>query len=145
MEKQTMPRIEPQEASVIVVEDNADNLFIVVDMLRADVQVKYCNARASGRQFFKLLETQPDLLVDLILLDIQIPYENGYAVLQQIRATPRVSEARVVAVTANVMPQDMVKARSAGFDGFIGKPLDTDRFPRQIERILHGEAVWEPR
>lgn len=145
MSKRTMTHIDPREASVIVVEDNADNLFIVVDMLREDVQVKYCNARASGRQFFKLLETQPTLPVDLILLDIQIPYEDGYAVLQQIRTMPRLRDALVVAVTANVMPQDVSKARSAGFDGFIGKPLDADRFPGQIERILRGESVWEPR
>jgi len=38
----------------------------------------------------------------------------------------------------------MERAHSAGFDGFIGKPLDPDRFPGQIRRILQGAAVWEP-
>jgi two-component system cell cycle response regulator DivK len=47
-----------------------------------------------------------------------------------------------VAVTSNVLPQDVVRARAAGFDGFIGKPLDFDRFPSQIQAILRGEAVW---
>lgn len=137
--------IEPSDASVIVVEDNADNLFILMDILKEDIGVKYCNARASGRQLFKLLESIPTMQIDLILLDIQIPYEDGYAVLKQIRAIPRLKQTTVVAVTANVLSQDLTRARAAGFDGFIGKPIDADRFPGQISRVLSGESVWEPR
>lgn len=145
MTEPTIQSVEPHQASVVVIEDNADNLFIIVEMLREDVGVKYCNARASGRQLFKLLETQPKLPVDLILLDIQIPYEDGYTVLHQIRAAQDIHQPKVIAVTANVMPQDVKRAQEAGFDGFIGKPLDADRFPEQICRILRGESVWEPR
>jgi two-component system, cell cycle response regulator DivK len=134
-----------KQANVVVVEDNADNLFIVSEILREDVGVKYCNGRASGRQFFKLLESNPDLNIDLILLDIQIPGEDGYCVLRQIRATPHLRHITVVALTANVLPQDVQRARESGFDGFIGKPIDPDRFAQQILRILAGEAVWEPR
>jgi two-component system cell cycle response regulator DivK len=47
-------------------------------------------------------------------------------------------------VTADASLENMEHARSAGFDGFIGKPLDPDRFPNQIRNILRGEAVWEP-
>ena len=134
-----------KDLSVIVVEDNADNLFIITDILRAEIGVRYCNARASGRQFFKLFETNPQLHVDLILLDIQIPGEDGYGVLKRIRTTPALRAAKVVAVTANVMPQDVQRAQAAGFDGFIGKPINADRFPDQLSRIMGGEAVWEPR
>lgn len=145
MRNTTQTPVDPQTTSVIIIEDNADNLFIVADMLREDIGVKYCNARASGRQLFKLLESMPTLPVDLILLDIQIPYEDGYTVLEQIRALPRLQCTKVVAVTANVLPQDVQRAREAGFDGFIGKPLDADRFPDQIRRVLRGDSVWEPR
>lgn len=137
--------VQPCDAVVVVVEDNADNLFILTDILKEELKVKYCNARASGRQFFKLLETNPGLKVDLILLDIQIPHEDGYTVLSQIRATPALKGALVVAVTANVLPHDIERAEQAGFDGFIGKPINADRFPEQIYRILQGEKVWEPR
>ena len=81
----------------------------------------------------------------LILLDIQLPREDGYTILQQIRTHPKLKTTRVVAVTANVMPQDEARARAAGFDGFIGKPLDFDRFPQQIQGLLQGEQVWMPR
>jgi two-component system, cell cycle response regulator DivK len=137
--------ISPQEAIVLIVEDNPDNLFIVSDLLQEELHVRYCNARASGWQLFKLLRDKPELQVDLILLDIQIPGEDGYGVLQRIRATRALAQTKVVAVTANVMPQDVAKASSAGFDGFIGKPINRRRFPEQIRRVLAGEAVWEAR
>lgn len=136
---------DPTAATVLVVEDNADNLFIIMDMLKAEVRVRYANSRASGYQLFKLIAGQPQMAVDLILLDIQIPYEDGYAVLKQIRSHPRLLGTRVVAVTTNVLPDDLQRAQDAGFDGFIGKPIDIDRFPAQIARILRDELVWEPR
>lgn len=132
----------PEDAYVLVIEDNADNLLVATDLLRL-TGVKYINSRASGRQGIKLAETLPR--VDLILLDIQLPYEDGYAVLKTIRAHPKLQNTRVVAVTANVLPPDEQQARNAGFDGFIGKPLNFDRFPQQIRAILRGEEVWQTR
>lgn len=134
--------MQPEEAHVLVVEDNPDNLMVVTDLLRM-IGVKYVNSRASGRQGIKLAETMPR--VDLILLDIQLPHEDGYEVLKNIRAHPKLQDTLVVAVTANVLPQDEARARTAGFDGFIGKPLDFDLFPQQIKAILEGEDVWKAR
>ncbi len=134
--------LKPEEAYVLVIEDDPNNLMIATDLLRM-VGVQYINSRASGRQGLKLAETMPR--VDLILLDIQLPYEDGYQVLKQIRENPKYQDTIVVAVTANVLPQDENKAREAGFDGFIGKPLDFDLFPNQIRALLNGEDVWKPR
>ena len=74
--------VAPNDAYVLVIEDNPDNLLVATDLLRL-VGVRYINARASGRQGIKLAETMPR--VDLILLDIQLPNEDGYVVLQNIR------------------------------------------------------------
>ena len=76
-------------------------------------------------------------------MDIRLPYEDGYQALRKIRNHPRLSRTRVVAVTAEASEEEMNKAQSAGFDGFLGKPLDPDRFPDQIRRILEGNGVWE--
>lgn len=137
--------VHPNEAVVLIVEDNSDNLFILTALLRTKVKVRYVNGRASGRQLFKLLDSLEDKEVHLILQDLQIPHEDGYTILEQIRVHPRLQATRVVAVTANVMPEDVERTRQAGFDGFLGKPIDRRRFPDQIERILRGERVWEPR
>jgi len=134
--------MQPEEAYVLVIEDDPNNLMVTTDFLRM-LGVKYINARASGWQGLKLAESLPR--VDLVLLDIQLPHEDGYAVLSRIRANPRFRDTRVVAVTANVLPQDQARARKAGFDGFIGKPLDFDRFPKQIRALLEGEDVWMSR
>lgn len=136
---------EPTAAAVIVVEDNPDNLFIMLDLLQAEVGVDACIGQTSGPALRSLLASQPALAVDLILLDLHLPHEDGYAVLRQMRAMPHLQGTKVVAVTASVMPQDVDCARMAGFDGFIGKPLSVTRFPDQIRRILDGEAVWEAR
>jgi len=86
-------------------------------------------------------DTLPRL--DLILMDIRLPYEDGYAAEKKIRASERFKAVRIVAVTAEASLEQMNKARNSGFDGFLGKPLDPDRFPEQIRRILNGEEVWE--
>jgi two-component system cell cycle response regulator DivK len=135
--------IESTSASVLVVEDNADNLFAIIDMLNTDVRARYVNARASGRQMFRLLDSKPGLRPDLILLDLQITCEDGYAVLRQLRKDPRTRASHVVAVAPKNHPDDLERCRAAGFDGFIAKPIDTDQFPNQIRRILAGEPVWE--
>jgi two-component system cell cycle response regulator DivK len=49
----------------------------------------------------------------------------------------------VVAVTAEASQEQIKKARESGFDGFLGKPLDPDLFPDQIQRILSNQPVWE--
>lgn len=139
-----MPELALEDAVVIVVEDNADNLIIAQQLLRR-AGVRHVNGRASGRQFFKLLETNADKPVHVVLLDIQIPTEDGYTILKQIREHARLQNTLVIAVTANVMPHDVERAREAGFDGFIGKPLKPDRFGSQLARIIAGEQVWEPR
>jgi two-component system cell cycle response regulator DivK len=131
------------QAVVLLAEDNPDTLFIAVELLRR-AGVKYCNGGASGQQLFKLIETlnQP---VHLILLDIYVPREDGYAILKQVRATPQLGRAWVAAFTANIMADDVQRARAAGFDGFIGKPINHHRFAGQVARMLAGEPIWEPR
>lgn len=130
-------------AVVFIVEDNADNLFIVEEHLRR-AGVSLCRGVASGHQLFALLETWKEP-IHLILLDLQIPREDGYAILARLQANPHLRETWVVAMTANVLADDIAQARAAGFNGFIGKPLNYHRFPQQIARILAGEEVWEVR
>jgi two-component system cell cycle response regulator DivK len=76
-------------------------------------------------------------------MDIRLPYEDGFGALQKIRSSSSLKNTRVAAVTAEASPDQLRKARDAGFDGFIGKPIDPDRFPDQVRRVLAGEPVWE--
>ena len=101
----------------------------------------HCEWKTSGYEVVEYADTLPRL--DLILMDIRLPYEDGYGAQKKIRAAERFKAVPIVAVTAEASPDQMNKAKAGGFDGFLGKPLDPDRFPDQIRRILNGEKVWE--
>ncbi|MEP7285681.1 MAG: response regulator [Chloroflexota bacterium] len=132
--------IEPAEAQILVVEDNVPNFVLIARML-AFMGVQRCEWKTSGWQVVQFADTLPR--IDLILMDIRLPYEDGYQALQKVRASSRLKSTLVVAVTAEASDEQMTKAKAAGFNGFLGKPLDPDRFPDQIKRILNGDAVWE--
>jgi two-component system cell cycle response regulator DivK len=132
--------IQPKDATILIVEDNVSNFVLMARML-AYMGIPRCEWKTSGWQVVEFADTLPR--IDLILMDIRLPYEDGYAALAKVRATRRLKDTLVVAVTAEASLEQMSKARAAGFDGFLGKPLDPDRFPDQIRRMLKGEAVWE--
>ena len=135
MHKQTIP----QDATVLVVEDNVANFVLIARML--GYMGIHCEWKTSGYEVVEYADTLPRL--DLILMDIRLPYEDGYGALKKIRSSPNLKDTLVVAVTAEASKEQLQKAREAAFDGFIGKPLDPDRFPDQIQRILTGDSVWE--
>jgi two-component system, cell cycle response regulator DivK len=132
--------VEPAEAHVLVVEDNVPNFVLIARML-AFMGVQRCEWKTSGWQVAQFADTLPR--IDLVLMDIRLPYEDGYQALSKLRASPRLKDTLVVAVTAEASEEQMRRAKGAGFDGFLGKPLDPDRFPEQIRRILSGQSVWE--
>lgn len=137
--------ISPGEAKVCVIEDSVDNHTTLVKLLAyAGVSPQHCECKFSG-QAVKLLVQHHPLPFDLILLDLRLPFEDGYTVLEKIRAAARFEGMLVVAVTGNATVEEMRKAQRAGFDGFLGKPLLAERFVGQLRRILDGEGVWEYR
>lgn len=134
------PPIDPKDAYVLVVEDNLQNLVLIARLL-AFVGVRRYEWKASGWQVLEFADTMPR--VDLVLMDLHLPYEDGYDALAKLRNDTRFAETRVVAVTADANPTTMEKTKNAGFDGFLGKPIDPDTFPDQIISILQGEQVWD--
>ncbi len=128
-----------EDKTVLVVEDNVSNFVLIARML--GYMGIHCEWKTSGYEVVEYADTLPKL--DLILMDIRLPYEDGYGALQKIRSSSKLKNTPVVAVTAEANPEQMNKAQIANFDGFLGKPLNPDRFPDQIRRILTGEQVWE--
>lgn len=128
-----------KEATVLIVEDNVSNFVLMARIL--GYMGIHCEWKTSGYEVVEYADTLPH--VDLILMDIRLPYEDGYEALRKLRDAERLKDIPVVAVTAYASDEQMDRAKSAGFDGFLGKPLDPDRFPLQIRRVLAGEAVWE--
>ena len=119
---------------ILIVEDNEKNLKLVRDVL----QVKgFATVEAgTAEDGIKLAaERKPDL----ILMDIQLPGMNGIDALKVLRADPATAAIPVVAVTASVMQQDRKLITEAGFDGYIGKPINVKEFLDTVRGAL-GES-----
>jgi two-component system cell cycle response regulator DivK len=128
-----------QKTIILVVEDNVGNFKLIARMLNSlDVQ---CEWKTSGFEVVEFANTLSH--IDLVLMDIRLPYEDGYGAMRKLRQSGQFESIPIIAVTAVTGVDQMKAAQMAGFDGFIGKPLDPDRFPDQIRRILSGKSVWE--
>lgn len=117
-------------AQILIVEDNPDNM----KLFRALLTLKghQVTALASGDG---LLESLAESTPDLILMDIQLPGRDGFELLSEIRGS-RFARLPVVALTAHAMSGDREKARDAGFDEYITKPIDIATFPDLVARAL---------
>jgi two-component system cell cycle response regulator DivK len=131
--------IEFENVTVLIVEDNVSNFVLMARMLGH--MGLHCEWKTSGFEVVEYAETLPR--VDLILMDIRLPYEDGYQALEKLRLVDSLKDIPVVAVTAYASDEQLKRAKQAGFQGFIGKPLDPDRFPNQIRTLLKGDPVWE--
>ena len=123
-----MPRI-------LVVEDSPDNMKLFRTVLT--LKGFEVTGLPGGEG---LLETIERTTPELVLMDIQLPGQDGFALLRRIRQSP-FSALRVVALTAHAMTGDRERALEAGFDGYITKPIDIRNFPTQVSRALTGESL----
>lgn len=128
-----------QNCNALVVEDDVSGLAVISVMLRR-LGIRTVMERYAGSVLERAKRMQK---VDVIFLDLGLPDGNGYEVLKELRSELELQNVPVVAVTARDASTEMVKAQEAGFDGFLGKPLNRNRFPDQVRRILNGEGVWE--
>jgi two-component system cell cycle response regulator DivK len=120
---------------ILVVEDSPDNMKLFRTVLTLKGHEVTGLPGGEG-----LLETIERTTPDLVLMDIQLPGQDGFALLREIRQSP-FSTLRVVALTAHAMTGDRERALEAGFDGYITKPIDIRNFPSQVSRALTGDRV----
>jgi two-component system, cell cycle response regulator DivK len=115
--------------TVLVVEDNALNLKLIRDVLEhAGFTVLVATSGEEGVD----VATRGGL--DLVLMDLQLPGIDGTEAMRRIRAHPGSRELPVVAVTAFAMAADREQVSSAGFDGYIEKPISTRALPELVRR-----------
>jgi len=131
---------EPSRARILIVEDDPDNRTVIERLLLLSGVGRNSYASIEGDAAAYIVASGQSF--DLVFLDLQLPKKDGYAVLGEMRADPKLAGMRVVALTANVSRRELERCREAGFDGFIGKPIDGRRFSELLRRILAGEGVW---
>lgn len=120
--------------SVLVIEDNEQNLYLVKFILEKNgYQVHAAMDGQTG------IDMAHQLKPGLILLDIQLPVMDGYAVARNLRSNPQLSGIPIVAVTSHAMVGDREKAMAAGCNGYIEKPINPDTFMSEVELHLNKE------
>jgi len=118
-------------AKILLIEDNEQNRYLTTFLLEARghevVHAKH------GRDGIELAKQHSPAL---ILLDIQLPEMDGYAVARALRAIPALMQVPIVAVTSYAMAGDREKALAAGCNGYLEKPIDPDTFGPVVESFL---------
>jgi two-component system cell cycle response regulator DivK len=122
-------------ARILVVEDSPDNMKLFRTLLT--LKGHEVTGLPGGEGLLDaIVRTEPEL----VLMDIQLPGKDGFALLAEVRDSAH-AELRVLALTAHAMSGDRERALQAGFDGYITKPIDICSFPDLVKRALAGETV----
>lgn len=121
--------------TILYIEDNEQNLYLTTFLLEQN-GFKVVPARSGPEGIALALQSRPDL----ILLDIQLPLMDGYAVARELRKNPALRDVPIVAVTSYAMTGDRERTLEAGCTGYIEKPIDPDTFKSEIEKHLKARA-----
>lgn len=114
--------------NILSIEDNEQNLYLVRFLLEA--RGHQVSEARSGPAGIAAAQTRPP---ELILLDIQLPEMDGYAVARALRGNPALAAVPIVAVTSYALDGDRHRALTAGCDAYIEKPIDPDSFGAEVE------------
>ena len=126
--------------TILVIEDNPDNLELMTYLLKA-----------FGHSTLSAIDGEHGIamacreLPDLILCDVNLPGVDGYTVAKELKKFPALRDTPLVAVTALAMVGDREKGLAAGFDGYIPKPIDPEKFVAEIDGFLRAELRGKAR
>jgi CheY-like chemotaxis protein len=123
-------------ACILVVDDNPTNLKLAVDVLEFEGHIVLRAENADQAQ--QIVKQQPP---DLILMDIQMPGMDGYTLTRRLKSDPATGHIPIIAMTSFAMKGDDQKARDAGCDGYLTKPIDTRKLPGQVADFLAQARV----
>ncbi len=124
----------PSRKTVLLVEDNEDNLIIYSTILRFGGYrvIEAHDGRAAP-------EAARTMAPHLILMDVSIPYVDGLEVTRRLKSDPATRRIPIIALTAHALPSDRDRAFEAGCDGYISKPAEPRAILAAVRREL-GEA-----
>jgi two-component system cell cycle response regulator DivK len=118
--------------TVLLIEDNEQNRYLTTFLLERNGYTVV--SAVDGPNGIRIAShSRPDI----VLLDIQLPVMDGYAVAAKLREIEALAETPIIAVTSYAMVGDREKALAAGCTGYIEKPINPETFVAEIERIAH--------
>jgi two-component system cell cycle response regulator DivK len=120
----------------LIIDDDSFNLGVLSQMLNME-GVSSSGVINPVALDDALVDSTP---IDLVFLDLEMPGIDGLEVFRNLKADNRFQRVPIIAYSVHI--SEINKVRQLGFQGFIGKPIDADKFPNQLHRILKGEPVW---
>jgi two-component system cell cycle response regulator DivK len=118
------------QKKILVVEDGEFNRDLLVQLLADEYTVVLA---ADGLEGLCKAELEKP---DLILMDLGLPGMDGWEATRRIKASPALSRIPVVAITSHAMVGDETKARAAGCDEYLAKPIDEDVLLKTIRKLV---------
>lgn len=122
---------------VLHVDDNRLNRLLIGDFMAWRPNVEVVNAADGGEGLHAAMSVR----FDLVLLDIVMPGRDGFSVLRSLRANPLLQALPCIAISASAMPDDIARARVAGFDGYLTKPVSLSTLLAEIDQWLPQAAL----
>jgi two-component system cell cycle response regulator len=123
-------------ARILVIEDNPTNLELMTYLLKA-----FGHEVLTAMDGDEGLQAVRRMSPDLIVCDVQLPKVGGFEVAAQLKAHPALHSIPLIAVTALAMVGDRDKLLAGGFDGYISKPIDPEKFVPDVEKFLHSSPA----
>ena len=124
------------KTTILIIEDNVQNLYLATFLLEA--RGHHIEHAADGARGIALAGS---LRPDLILLDIQLPGMDGYAVAHTLKNDPALKHIPIVAVTSYAMVGDREQIMAAGAQGYLEKPINPDTFVAEVEKFIGPAKV----
>jgi two-component system, cell cycle response regulator DivK len=129
------PNTDHRRASILYVEDNAENRLLIRRVLDAEGY-----AVSEAESAIQALRVLHDQMPDLILMDINMPDIDGYTLTAHLKSRPDVKQIPIIAMTANALKGDRERSLAAGCDGYIEKPVNVDTLTDQIGYFLQHKV-----
>lgn len=123
---------------VVLVEDDASNAAVLSVLLRR-CGVDFTILDNGG----SLVDAVRDKNPDLVLLDLQLPHEDGFALKDRLNTEPDLAGIPVVGLSVMDSCQAIPLCKAHGFSGYLLKPINVRDFVDNLERIKNGERIWE--
>jgi two-component system chemotaxis sensor kinase CheA len=129
------------ERVFLYVEDDPLSREAITVILKRVMKAEHVYVFEDSKNFVERMKGLPHR-PDIILLDIHMQPVTGFEVLRILRDDLGYTDARIIALTASVMNEEVKLLQESGFDGVIGKPINVASFPTLIERVANGETIW---
>jgi CheY-like chemotaxis protein len=135
MGRRASDRVTPRNGErhvILVVEDDTTMQALVGEILAT---ARYLTRFARNRNEINIEFNRPPL-PDLVLLDVSLPDADGFAILERIRANPRIAKLPVVMMTGKSEVTDVARGLALGADGYVTKPFDINGLVNAVNSVL---------